>query len=146
MVDLPDPLPESVDTLVPDPIVAKEFGVTTMSLWRWDQDEDWASRLASVSANAISAAAACWRSLNAACWPRLLVRDDDDPTAASSQGAVVKKRLQMIVEYCAPPVDLRRLSKDELVRKKMEVQEQIQQLKLKILKARDAYLTTSPIA
>lgn len=40
MVDLPDPLPESVDTLVPDPIVAKEFGVTTMSLWRWDQDKE----------------------------------------------------------------------------------------------------------
>jgi hypothetical protein len=29
---------ELVDTLVPDPRVAEEFGVTLMSLWRWDRD------------------------------------------------------------------------------------------------------------
>jgi hypothetical protein len=27
-----------VDHLVPDPEVAREFGVTTMSMWRWDHD------------------------------------------------------------------------------------------------------------
>jgi hypothetical protein len=27
-----------IETLVPDPQVAKEFGVTLMSLWRWDHD------------------------------------------------------------------------------------------------------------
>jgi len=26
------------DTLVPDPQVQKEFGVTAMSIWRWDRD------------------------------------------------------------------------------------------------------------
>ena len=26
------------DTLVPDPEVQKEFGVTAMSIWRWDRD------------------------------------------------------------------------------------------------------------
>jgi hypothetical protein len=28
-----------IDHLVPDPKVAREFDVTTMSLWRWDHDE-----------------------------------------------------------------------------------------------------------
>jgi hypothetical protein len=28
-----------IDHLVPDPEVAREFGVTTMTLWRWDHDE-----------------------------------------------------------------------------------------------------------
>src|ERR1700723_1006691 len=28
------------DTLVPDPIVQKEFGVTAMSIWRWDRDPE----------------------------------------------------------------------------------------------------------
>ena len=27
------------DMLVPDPVVAHEFGVTAMSIWRWDRDE-----------------------------------------------------------------------------------------------------------
>ena len=27
-----------VESLVPDPVVAKEFGVTLMSIWRWDHD------------------------------------------------------------------------------------------------------------
>ena len=27
-----------IDHLVPDPGVAAEFGVTTMSMWRWDHD------------------------------------------------------------------------------------------------------------
>jgi hypothetical protein len=27
-----------VDTLVPDPTVAKEFHTTLMTLWRWDHD------------------------------------------------------------------------------------------------------------
>jgi hypothetical protein len=26
------------DTLVPDPQVAREFGITSMTLWRWDHD------------------------------------------------------------------------------------------------------------
>jgi hypothetical protein len=28
-----------VDRLVPDPEVAREFGVTLMTLWRWDHDK-----------------------------------------------------------------------------------------------------------
>jgi hypothetical protein len=28
------------DTLVPDPLVQKEFGVTAMSIWRWDRDPE----------------------------------------------------------------------------------------------------------
>jgi hypothetical protein len=28
-----------IDHLVPDPEVAREFGVTTMTMWRWDHDE-----------------------------------------------------------------------------------------------------------
>jgi hypothetical protein len=28
------------DTLVPDPVVWKEFGVTSMTGWRWTQDPD----------------------------------------------------------------------------------------------------------
>jgi hypothetical protein len=28
-----------VDNLVPDPQVAREFGVTSMTMWRWDHDE-----------------------------------------------------------------------------------------------------------
>jgi hypothetical protein len=28
------------DTLVPDPLVQKEFGVSAMSIWRWDRDPD----------------------------------------------------------------------------------------------------------
>ena len=28
------------DTLVPDPQVQKEFGVTAMSIWRWDRDPE----------------------------------------------------------------------------------------------------------
>ena len=30
--------PPVYDTLVPDPQVQKEFGVTAMSIWRWDRD------------------------------------------------------------------------------------------------------------
>ena len=30
----------SHDTLVPDPQVQKEFGVTAMSIWRWDRDPE----------------------------------------------------------------------------------------------------------
>src|ERR1700756_5066578 len=32
--------PPVYDTLVPDPQVQKEFGVTAMSLWRWDRDAE----------------------------------------------------------------------------------------------------------
>jgi hypothetical protein len=28
------------DELVPDPQVQKEFGITAMTLWRWDHDPD----------------------------------------------------------------------------------------------------------
>jgi hypothetical protein len=28
------------DRLVPDPLVQKEFGVTAMSIWRWDRDSE----------------------------------------------------------------------------------------------------------
>jgi hypothetical protein len=28
------------DTFIPDPEVAKEFGVTLMSLWRWDHSDE----------------------------------------------------------------------------------------------------------
>ena len=28
------------DTLVPDPQVQKEFGVSAMSMWRWDRDPE----------------------------------------------------------------------------------------------------------
>jgi predicted DNA-binding transcriptional regulator AlpA len=28
------------DELVPDPQVCKEFGITAMTLWRWDHDEE----------------------------------------------------------------------------------------------------------
>jgi hypothetical protein len=28
------------DTLVPDPQVQKEFGITAMSIWRWDRDPE----------------------------------------------------------------------------------------------------------
>lgn len=28
------------DSLIPDPEVAKEFGISLMSLWRWDRDPD----------------------------------------------------------------------------------------------------------
>ncbi len=28
------------DTLVPDTLVLKEFGISSMSLWRWDHDPD----------------------------------------------------------------------------------------------------------
>ena len=31
------------DTLVPDPQVQKEFGVTAMSIWRWDRDPELSS-------------------------------------------------------------------------------------------------------
>jgi hypothetical protein len=27
-----------IDQLVPDTVVCKEFGITAMSLWRWDRD------------------------------------------------------------------------------------------------------------
>jgi hypothetical protein len=30
---------DDIERLVPDPEVAREFGVTTMSMWRWDHDE-----------------------------------------------------------------------------------------------------------
>ena len=33
-------LVETHDTLVPDPQVQKEFGVTAMSIWRWDRDPE----------------------------------------------------------------------------------------------------------
>jgi hypothetical protein len=33
-------LVETHDTLVPDPQVQKEFGVTAMSVWRWDRDPE----------------------------------------------------------------------------------------------------------
>jgi hypothetical protein len=29
---------DPVESLVPDPIVAKEFGISLMSVWRWDRD------------------------------------------------------------------------------------------------------------
>jgi len=29
---------ESIDQLVPDPVVAKECGTSLMGLWRWDRD------------------------------------------------------------------------------------------------------------
>jgi len=29
---------DGIDSLVPDPTVAKEFQITLMSLWRWDHD------------------------------------------------------------------------------------------------------------
>jgi hypothetical protein len=29
-----------VERLIPDPVVAEEFGVTLMTLWRWDQSQD----------------------------------------------------------------------------------------------------------
>jgi hypothetical protein len=29
---------EAIDSLVPDPTVAKEFSTTLMTLWRWDHD------------------------------------------------------------------------------------------------------------
>ena len=32
--------PPVYDTLVPDPQVQKEFGVTAMSIWRWDRDPE----------------------------------------------------------------------------------------------------------
>ena len=28
------------DSLVPDPVVQKELGVTAMSIWRWDRDDE----------------------------------------------------------------------------------------------------------
>jgi hypothetical protein len=28
------------DELVPDPVVCKEFGITAMTLWRWDHDPE----------------------------------------------------------------------------------------------------------
>jgi predicted DNA-binding transcriptional regulator AlpA len=28
------------DELVPDPQVCKEFGITSMTLWRWDRDDE----------------------------------------------------------------------------------------------------------
>jgi hypothetical protein len=28
------------DHLVPDPVIAKEFSVTLMTLWRWSRDQD----------------------------------------------------------------------------------------------------------
>jgi hypothetical protein len=31
------------DTLVPDPLVQKEFGVSAMSIWRWDRDPEMAA-------------------------------------------------------------------------------------------------------
>ena len=31
---------DTPDTLVPDPQVQKEFGVTAMSIWRWDRDPE----------------------------------------------------------------------------------------------------------
>jgi hypothetical protein len=34
-----DKPPLSADTFVADPTVAKEFGVSLMSLWRWSQDK-----------------------------------------------------------------------------------------------------------
>ena len=33
-------LVETHDTLVPDPQVQKEFGVSAMSIWRWDRDPE----------------------------------------------------------------------------------------------------------
>jgi hypothetical protein len=30
----------TVESLVPDPLVAEEFHVTPMTLWRWDHDPD----------------------------------------------------------------------------------------------------------
>jgi predicted DNA-binding transcriptional regulator AlpA len=36
---MPDDLPnDTPDQLVPDPEVCREFGITLMTLWRWDQD------------------------------------------------------------------------------------------------------------
>lgn len=38
---VPDRYPAAApqpDELVPDPVVAREFGVTTMTLWRWTHD------------------------------------------------------------------------------------------------------------
>jgi hypothetical protein len=32
------------DTLVPDPQVQKEFGVSAMSIWRWDRGSSWDGR------------------------------------------------------------------------------------------------------
>jgi hypothetical protein len=34
------PVSDAPDTLVPDAEVCREFGVTSMSLWRWDHDLD----------------------------------------------------------------------------------------------------------
>ena len=31
---------QQADALVPDPIVAREFGVSLMSLWRWSRDPE----------------------------------------------------------------------------------------------------------
>jgi hypothetical protein len=32
--------PPDYDSLVPDPVVQKELGVTAMSIWRWDRDDE----------------------------------------------------------------------------------------------------------
>lgn len=31
---------EEKEGLVPDPVVQREFGVTAMTIWRWDHDPD----------------------------------------------------------------------------------------------------------
>jgi hypothetical protein len=33
-------LDEKHDEFVPDPLVCKEFHITAMTLWRWDQDDE----------------------------------------------------------------------------------------------------------
>jgi len=30
---------DNIDNLIPDPMVAREFNVSLMTLWRWDRDE-----------------------------------------------------------------------------------------------------------
>jgi len=30
---------DDIEVLIPDPVVAKEFGISLMSMWRWDRDE-----------------------------------------------------------------------------------------------------------
>jgi hypothetical protein len=38
MLDEPEEKNDDIGELVPDPQVCREFGVTSMTLWRWDED------------------------------------------------------------------------------------------------------------
>ena len=81
------------DSLVPDPIVQKELGVTAMCIWRWDRDDE-LNKLGwppAIRINLENSAAGSHLRISSALWP--IERSSNAPQlkAATAQGAGAPK-------------------------------------------------------